>query len=256
MNVPALPGEATLVASWRALAATSSGATVLEGSGSVAAVFPSWLPLNNAIGHVSPADADATSAELVRLARRYGDAGVKEWAYWVPSRSRTLAEPDRQMVANATRDTTTLVMCTELTGGPRRSGDARRTSVSSAADAGDAPIAEAELDAAVAGAIDAWVAVRDGLAVAGLWACIHEDDCGIYAVGTAPGWRRRGVARSLVEHALSDARARGARTASLQSTPMGVPLYESLGFRAVGRYEEWTVNATDRRDHRAAPTTR
>jgi hypothetical protein len=38
---------------------------------------------------------------------------------------------------------------------------------------------------------------------------------------------------------LADAWHKGARTASLQSTRMGQPLYESLGFTAVGRYEEW-----------------
>ena len=31
----------------------------------------------------------------------------------------------------------------------------------------------------------------------------------------------------------------GARTATLQSTRMGQPLYESLGFQPAGRYEEW-----------------
>jgi ribosomal protein S18 acetylase RimI-like enzyme len=43
----------------------------------------------------------------------------------------------------------------------------------------------------------------------------------------------------LVEHALADARHRGARTGSPQSTWMGQKLYESLGFQTVGRYEEW-----------------
>ncbi len=81
--------------------------------------------------------------------------------------------------------------------------------------------------------------VHDGVAVAGAWSVIHEQDCGIYAVGTQPEWRRRGFARSLMEHVLADARARGARTATLQSTPLGEPLYASLGFRAAGRYEEW-----------------
>jgi predicted N-acetyltransferase YhbS len=54
-----------------------------------------------------------------------------------------------------------------------------------------------------------------------------------------PGWRRQGIARMLVEHVLADAQARGARTASLQSTPMGEQLYRSLGFQPAGRYEEW-----------------
>ena len=38
---------------------------------------------------------------------------------------------------------------------------------------------------------------------------------------------------------LADARSQGAASASLQSTRMGQPLYETLGFAAAGRYEEW-----------------
>ena len=100
----------------------------------------------------------------------------------------------------------------------------------------DAPDRDAELQA--------WVLVRDGFAVAGLWACVHDGDCGIYAMGTAPQWRRQGLARSLIAHALAVAREDGARTASLQSTPMAVSLYRSLGFEAVGRYEEWVWSPT------------
>jgi ribosomal protein S18 acetylase RimI-like enzyme len=47
------------------------------------------------------------------------------------------------------------------------------------------------------------------------------------------------LARTLIEHMLADAASRGARTATLQSTRTGQRLYESLGFAAVGRYEEW-----------------
>ncbi len=86
----------------------------------------------------------------------------------------------------------------------------------------------------------AWVIVRDGMAVAGAWSFLRERDCGIYAVETLPQWRRRGLARSLMEHVLADAQRRGARTATLQSTRMGQPLYISLGFEPVGRYAEWT----------------
>jgi hypothetical protein len=43
----------------------------------------------------------------------------------------------------------------------------------------------------------------------------------------------------LVEHILAEAHSTGVQTASLQSTPMGESLYSALGFRAVGRYEEW-----------------
>jgi GNAT superfamily N-acetyltransferase len=81
--------------------------------------------------------------------------------------------------------------------------------------------------------------IQDGYAVAGAWSFLRGGDCGIYAVGTVPEWRRRGLARALMEHVLADAQHRGARTATLQSTRMGLPLYNSLGFEPAGRYEEW-----------------
>jgi GNAT superfamily N-acetyltransferase len=245
-----MPGEATLVASWRALARTSAGATVSETPGSVSAVFPVWAPLNNAIGRVAALDVDATAAEVARLAQRYTVAGVDAWAYWVSSASRHLGDADDAIVAGAARDATTLVMTADLgdlADGVSTSAHAVPTTIATAAMAGDTRVAVDELGVADSGSeIEAWVMVRDGFAVAGLWACVHDADCGIYAVGTVPGWRRQGIAGALVEHALAAARGRGARTASLQSTPEAVSLYESLGFVAVGRYAEWLVTTAGR----------
>ena len=237
--IPRLPGEATLVASWRALAAISVGATVTEASGSVTAVFPGWTPLNNAIARMPP-----STAELERLDAAYRTAGVTEWAYWVPNALPDLSGPDVTKVPGLHRDATTLVMRADLSGHLVSSAGMSATSVRSAAVAGDEPLDAAALEPpdGVEG-LGAWVAVRGGAAVAGLWTCLHDRDCGIYAVGTAPAWRRRGIARALVEHALADVHRQGARTASLQSTPMAVPLYASMGFEPVGRYEEWVREA-------------
>jgi predicted N-acetyltransferase YhbS len=49
----------------------------------------------------------------------------------------------------------------------------------------------------------------------------------------------QGVAHALILHVLADAYRRGARTVSLQSTRLGQSLYAYLGFRPVGRYDEW-----------------
>lgn len=49
-------------------------------------------------------------------------------------------------------------------------------------------------------------------------------------VWTHPRWRRQGVARQLVMHALAAAAARGVQVLSLSTTPAGRPLYGSLGF--------------------------
>jgi ribosomal protein S18 acetylase RimI-like enzyme len=242
--VPALPGQATLIASWRALARTSTGATVDVSTTSVAAVFPAWTPLNNAIALVPPTDATATAAEVARLGARFADRGVDTWAYWIASTTSDLASPDEAIVPRLTRDDTTLVMHTTLDGAYARHHAVVATSIGSALLAGDEPVPRDEIEAPRADEEhDAWVFVRDGVAVASVWTYLHDDDCGVYAAGTAPAWRRRGIAHALMAHALADAQRRGARTASLQSTPMGVPLYRSLGFQAVGRYEEWRCDA-------------
>lgn len=89
MTVPALPGEAPLVASWRALARRSHRATVTESPRSVAAVFPAWAPLNDAIARL-PAD----DAEPARLSAVYRAADVDSWSYWIPSASSDLTGLD------------------------------------------------------------------------------------------------------------------------------------------------------------------
>ncbi len=238
----ALPGQDTLVASWAALARLSPGAQLLRTPVGPAAVFPAWAPLNNAIlAEVGAAAARAAAVE--RLKSVYHGAGADVWALWVPSMRTDFAAPDTVAdVGDLARDVTTLVMRTELSPWLRGRPDVRRTSIEAATRAGgDEPIPVAELPEpdGVAG-LTGWVMVdADGLAVAGAWSYLHDSDCGIYAVGTLPDRRRRGFARALMEHVLASAHRRGARTATLQSTPMGEPLYTALGFTAVGRYEEW-----------------
>jgi GNAT superfamily N-acetyltransferase len=234
-----LPGQDTLVANWEALAVRSRHARVETTASWVIAVFPEWEPLNNAIALGAPERASFGDA-LAALHSTYADRGVAPGAMWIPAATTSFDDADRVKVEGLVRDTTTLVMHTALDSRFALDDDVHPTSVACAALAGDAPVPEHDLDAedGVPG-LRAWVLVQDGLAVAGLWSMVHGSDCGIYGVGTVPARRRQGIARALVGHALADATRRGARTATLQSTPMGQPLYEALGFVAAGRYEEW-----------------
>jgi GNAT superfamily N-acetyltransferase len=50
-------------------------------------------------------------------------------------------------------------------------------------------------------------------------------------VFTEPTWRRRGVARALMERVVEEARARGVKRIWLRASDDGRPLYESMGFR-------------------------
>jgi ribosomal protein S18 acetylase RimI-like enzyme len=234
-----LPGQDTLVACWRATARTSPGARIIEHDDFVAAVFPAFAPMNNAIFY-APHDValDAVLAETTDL---FAQASIDSWAFWIPSRAATFAARDEiSSIRGLKRDTTTLVMTATLDTPRGTWRSARRASLADASRAGDEPIPVDELeDPPPEGALVDWVALEGDFAVAGAERFLHGSECGIYSVGTAPQCRRRGIARRLVAHVLADAARRGARRATLQSTEQAQRLYESFGFTAVGRYEEW-----------------
>src|SRR5262245_25033400 len=101
-----VPGEATLVESWRALARLSAAAHVQRSEHGVVAIFPNWQPLNNAI-----VPAGAVAARAPMIAKLYADAGVDTWALWVPSRVKDLDGPDEvRSVSGLRRDVTTQIM--------------------------------------------------------------------------------------------------------------------------------------------------
>jgi GNAT superfamily N-acetyltransferase len=70
-------------------------------------------------------------------------------------------------------------------------------------------------------------------------------DVNVSFVATRPPARGRGLATAVLGAALADARRRGARTATLQATPMAERLYLRLGFRPVGRWQEWSPATRD-----------
>jgi GNAT superfamily N-acetyltransferase len=232
-----LPGEDTLLACWTALTSLTAGARLVRTEDAVAAVFPAWAPLNNAILHQPSDDPTAMAARLESV---YAKAGVRAWAVWLPSAAARFDAPDALHVGGYVRDTTTLVMHTDLRQDHPRHHGVVRTSIASVARLGDDPVPADDLEGpdAVPG-LTGWALIDHGLAVTAAWGYLQQDDLGIYGVETVPGWRRRGFARALLQHIMADAAARGAHTASLQSTAMGQPLYASLGFTAAGRYEEW-----------------
>jgi GNAT superfamily N-acetyltransferase len=65
---------------------------------------------------------------------------------------------------------------------------------------------------------------------------------GLYAVGTVEAARGRGIGMAITAQPLLDARAAGYRAAILHSSPMGVRVYERMGFREyckIRRYVTW-----------------
>jgi ribosomal-protein-alanine N-acetyltransferase len=84
-----------------------------------------------------------------------------------------------------------------------------------------------------------WVTRDETLRVAG-YLCLWEvaDEVHITNVAVRPDARRQGIARSLLRAVLDDARARGFKIIVLEVRPSNrhaVSLYESFGFRVVGR---------------------
>jgi ribosomal protein S18 acetylase RimI-like enzyme len=59
------------------------------------------------------------------------------------------------------------------------------------------------------------------------------DDVSVQYVATEQAHRRRGLATRLLRAVLAAERERGMRTATLQASPDGLPVYERLGFRRV-----------------------
>jgi GNAT superfamily N-acetyltransferase len=77
-----------------------------------------------------------------------------------------------------------------------------------------------------------------GIHVGGAFVCVAltldvDDDLGIHYVATEAAHRRRGLASGLVRTIMADAQTRGMRTATLQASDDGLPVWERLGFRQV-----------------------
>lgn len=78
-----------------------------------------------------------------------------------------------------------------------------------------------------------------GLLEDGVFVCVAltievGDDLGVHFVATEESFRRRGLASRLVSGLMASAREKGMRTASLQASKDGLPVWKKLGFRHVG----------------------
>jgi [ribosomal protein S18]-alanine N-acetyltransferase len=83
-----------------------------------------------------------------------------------------------------------------------------------------------------------WVGREDGRIVG--YICLWEvvDELHVTNVAVHPDARRRGFARALLESVFAHAHAAGSRIVLLEVRPSNseaIPLYESFGFRVVGR---------------------
>ncbi len=85
-----------------------------------------------------------------------------------------------------------------------------------------------------------WVFEADGQAVGATTAITYgTGPAWIGMVLVLPEYRRRGIARRLMEHALGWCGEKGVKTVKLDATDMGRPLYASLGFEDEEPIERW-----------------
>lgn len=85
-----------------------------------------------------------------------------------------------------------------------------------------------------------FVAERDGLVVGSTTAVRYGSEMAwLGMVLVLPEFRRQGIARALVQHALDWLDLRGTRTCGLDATSMGKPLYEEVGFAGTELIERW-----------------
>jgi len=65
---------------------------------------------------------------------------------------------------------------------------------------------------------------------------VADGHVGVFNIATPPPFRRRGFGHAVTARVVVDGVRLGARTAYLQSSPMGFGVYERLGFRTI---ETW-----------------
>lgn len=83
----------------------------------------------------------------------------------------------------------------------------------------------------------AWL--EDGVPVGTALLYTSHANAGIHEVGVLKEYRGRGIAAALVRHALRQAVSDGAAISTLQASPVGKPLYASLGYSEVSTIQNW-----------------
>lgn len=76
--------------------------------------------------------------------------------------------------------------------------------------------------------------------------CRHQRHAWIGNLLVDPERRGEGLGRRLFEHAVDSLSARGVGTLWLTASPAGLPLYQSAGFREVGRIGRWVLPLSGR----------
>ena len=228
--------------------ASSESGSVLRDGGLIASISPA-TPERSIFNSVYATDPEDLPAAIDELEDRYAAAGVRAWTVWLPGGHRL--GPDLLEPRGHAHDGSPRSMALEIEDlvPPQRplpagvdllGGDVREIAAINDR-AYDLHRAWTAALTRPSGLSVQWaVAVLDGEPVAGAGAIDSGDgDVCITAVGTVPELKGNGLAGHLIAALLTEARGRGIRTASLQASKAGAPVYERLGFRDVGWVDLW-----------------
>ncbi|HEY4279347.1 MAG TPA: GNAT family N-acetyltransferase [Conexibacter sp.] len=238
----------TLRQFYRAEAASAPDAEVIE-HGAVMSVLTPSAPTQSLLNCVMCDDHEALAASLPTLSAQYGEAGVTHWMVWTRPGDAVGCELMKEaghlleyepMAMALTLD----ALVPPAAGGPpfeldRNAHPVEITTLNERAN-GELPGA---FGTAFAGLREPgfyrYVARLDGRPASCLVTFDHGDNCMIQWVATDPAHQRQRLGGRLLQLALNDAKARGMRTSTLESSYEGQRLYESLGYAALGRLGMW-----------------
>jgi GNAT superfamily N-acetyltransferase len=196
---------------------------------------------------VAFSDPEALVDVLDEIEAIYDAAGVNAWTVWVPEEDRSTIEllQARGHVLDGTPRAMALWL-EDLADGPASIEGIERASGSilDAARINDiaydkGPGFAVGLEAGDGSGADWHFAADDGELVACLCTVTSEEDVLVSWVATLPEYRGRGIASWLLREALLEARASGARSASLRASALGSGVYARLGFLDHGCVEMW-----------------
>jgi GNAT superfamily N-acetyltransferase len=248
------PVEANLRASFRVLAAGRPRGDVLELSGVTVASLGAAFQMFNAAFFSAPVAGQRELECRLDLARRHFRSRNLPWALWIcqdwldRSARRNLMQTCLRFGLRLSSEMPGMI-AEHLLSRKRPLPEIEIRRVDSAAVLEDfraigsvcfhVPLAwfsevfDASLPAGRR-AFACWVGYSDGQAVATAASVASDGVVGLYNIATSPGQRGRGFAEALTRHAVGAAlAATGPLPLVLQSTSLGLRMYERLGFRTV-----------------------
>ena len=206
--------------------------------GVVASIVPQ-SPDRSLFNAVTYTDPRPVALLLPHLADLYERAGVRAWTVWVP-------EGDEGLAAELASAGHVLDGTPEAMGAPLDALDLDGPDVSEAPSWEDLVATNAAAYGVPAEGLAPMALAREGVRLYGAAGAAvvlgihdHDGDAGVTYVAARPEARGKGLVATLLRQALREALARGCTTATLESTRLGRPVYERLGFRSLGTLQMW-----------------